>query len=283
MRFLNSSRSTLILGNEVIRANSISREYTERELEENYYLKSAISRGRITPVKASDVPQAPAVKPAPDARYIMEDPREDKPVINPKTKTVEYIVADSDSMDSISMEDSSMVIAKDGSGKPPADTIEDGFDARAMKNASEVIEDQLNKDHENATYDDEENLADSEGDVPESKDADVAMAEDFSQIVKSAGKSGAIVTTAKAAIEDAAAKATSEMNKAVGDADEEPMSVNGSGKVVDLMKQPFFTKKKMIAKETDVNVLNEVHRVASSENLKGLVTQRLAELGKNNG
>jgi hypothetical protein len=276
MRFKNDSKATLILGNDVIRAKSVSRDFTDRELEENYHLKTAIARGRITEFKGAEPkPVAKVV----DTRYIMDDVKADKPVVNPKTKVVVYIMADSAYSDPIHMADNTMVIANDGTGKPPADYIEDGFDARAMKNASEAMEDQMNKEHGESTYDDDDTLADSEGDMPNSVDVDDAMAQDYSQLVKSAGKSGAVVTTAQELVRTGVDQAVNDMNKAASDSDEEPTAVKGSGRVVEIMQQPFFSKKKMVAKETSKDVLNELGRVSNSESIKSLVKQRLAELG----
>lgn len=277
MRYYNDRKSTIILGKEVIRSNSYSRDFSTRDIEDNGELRSAIECGRIKKFEG-EIPKKVETK-AVDSRYILDDARIDRPVVNAKTKTVEYIISDSDSMDSIAMPDNTLMVAKDGSGRKPADTIEDAFDARAMKNASEVIEDQMNKENEDSSFDDEENLSDTEADAMDALDVDEAMAQDFSQIVKKGGKAGAIVVNAKDEIEKGMEEAINEMNKVTAEDDEGPTNVAGTGKLVDIMRQGFNGKKKMIAKESDKSVLLEVAKATNNANLRSLVKQRLAELG----
>jgi hypothetical protein len=201
-------------------------------------------------------------------------------VVDAKTKQVSYIVTDTtDNLDMIHTSDPDMAIAKDPNNQS-VDLIEDAFDATQMKPASQIMEEQLNKDDELSTFDDEETLADQEGEEGGSEDVDDFLRKDAASFIRDNGKAGAKAQTVANMVKDDLEQAVADMNEAVSDvSDDGERMVSGVGKAVDFLKQPFFSKKKIIARETDKAFLGEICAKTNSENIKKLVTQRLTELG----
>lgn len=274
MKYRNTTKTTLLIGPDAVKPGAVTRDYTAREREENRDLLKYIDMGRLVEFKGKVPPPLP---PRPVDFRRDDSQVADKPVVDPKTKTVQYIIASSESSDTIHKPDATMHVAKDPTGAPPVDTIEDAFDAGQMKMASDIIEDQLNKDHESSSFDDE-NMAENEDDLANAPDVDDMMSQDMGMTVRANGKAGARVTNAKVMIQEETSKAVSDMNKLAASNDDEHIGNSGNPRVMEIMRQPFASKKKIIAKETDKSVLGELDRVSNSENLKSLVKQRLAEL-----
>ena len=276
MIYRNTSNS--VLSSTIsIAPHGLTPDLAEADFEKSPQLRHW--RGNGTLVEHKGPAPAAEKKPA-DTRFIVDTPKKDRKVVDANTKQVSYIVTDTtDNMDMIYSDDPQMAIAKDPNNKS-VDYIEDAFDATKMKTASQLMDEQLNTDDAMSTFDDEETLADQEGEETGSEDVDDFMRKEAASFIKPNGKAGAQVVTVANMVKDDLEQAVADMNTAVSDAsDEGEKCVNGSEKAVDFLKQPFFSKKKIIARETDKNFLGEIGSKTNSENIKKLVTQRLTELG----
>lgn len=276
MIYRNTS-GDILSGNPAVAPYGLTSDLTPQDIEESSQLRYFIANGILVEHKG------PAPKPAPkpaDARYIVDTPKKDKPVVNPTTKQVAYIVTDTtDNLDMIHTSDPDMQIAKDPNNQS-VDLIEDAFDASKMKTASQIMEEQLNQDDALSTFDDEETLADQEGEETGSEDVDDFLRKDAASFIKNNGKAGAKTETVANMVKDDLEQAVADMNNAVSNAsDDGETATTGTGKAVDFLKQPFFSKKKIIARETDKAFLGEIGATTNSENIKKLVSQRLSELG----
>ena len=281
MKYYNTTKLRLCVTAETIFPQSTSLEYSEKDIDTDKELRFFIGSGALIPYTGKEK-VANATAPKVDQRYIKDSPKKDVHVKNEKTGEISYIIADSESSDMIYNSDPDMVIAKNSDPDAPApiDYIEDGYDAHAGKPVSQVLEDQLNKDNELSSFDDEDSLADNEGEDSDVEDVDDFMAKEASRFLKANGKAGGKVTTVKAEMGNDMALVIDEMNQAasVGSDDYEDVAASDP-KVVDFLKQPLMAKKKAISKTTDPAFLKEVGKASTSANIKNLVSQRMKELG----
>ena len=278
MRYFNKTTSRLILKRELVEPMTVTQyDYSDEDLKDPDF-SIFVTNGHMRPATEKDIKKTAPVAPK-DPRYILENSKNDKKVVSKKTNEVKYVVAEGDSLDNISMGDDDMVIAKDDENPSP-DTIEQGIGVDADgKTGSDKVEDQLNQDHEDSSFNDDSNLADMEEDLDEVQDVDDAMREDASLFIKANGKMGAKVKSTADYVKEDVAKAVNEMNKSVAESSDDNEAANtGNSKVNELLKKPYAAKKKMISRETDKAFLKEVSGATASKNLKEIVNQRLTEL-----
>ena len=282
MRFKNNTKFILSIGGrDSIKPHGISREFTPKEVENNNELQARLLSKHVSEHTGA-VPEKPK-KPVADIRYEM-----DPSVVNgklvtdkaPGKKPVQYVVADAEGSDGVSMDAEGQVTSFGKDMDKSADFIETGVDAGAFKkNGADAIEKELDKEFKDATFDDEDTLSENESERPPALDADEAISADASQFIQQRGKMGAEATTAKAMVEKAVTSEMSKVNKeAAASLDNGEVATSASGKVTDFLKQPLNAKKFMIAKETDSTFLKEVDSISQSETIKTLVKQRLEEL-----
>lgn len=280
MRFKNKTNCILTIGRRMsLSPHGISGEITDKEFENNDELQSRFANGLVEkyegPVPASHTPQKV------DARYEMDPVIVNGKIVTDKsTKTpIQYVVADSEGVDSVSMDGGDSVHSLGKNYHQSPDFIESGVDASKYKNGAEAMEKELNREFEESTYDDEDTLSENESERGPIEDADDAIARDASQFLQARGKNGAEVTTAKNMIEQSVTSETAKVNKMVSESLENGEAApSASHKVTEFLKQPLNAKKFMIAKETDPNFLSEVNTVSQSDTVKQLVQQRLEEL-----
>lgn len=284
MRYKNTTNFILpIGGRDTLRPHAISREFTPKEIEDNNELQRRKLMGHIVEY-TGPIDEPTPKKKKQDIRYEVDPTMFNGQVITSSAKgakqPVQYVVADSNTADSISIESEGTVssIGKDSSKY--ADYIENGVDASKFKNGADAMEAELTQEFKDSTFDDEETLSENESERPEGLDADEAIASDATEFLQKRGRDGASVTTAKAMIEQAV---TSEMNKVNKDLAQnldqgEVTTQTTTGKVADFLKQPLNAKKFIIAKETDSTFLKEVDTISQSETVKQLVKQRLEEI-----
>lgn len=281
MRFKNNTKFILSIGGrDALQPFGISREFAPKEIEANDELQSRLLAKHISEYTGV-VPEAPT-QAEPDIRY-ERDPQlvQGKLVTDTTTgkKPVQYVVADAEGSDGVSMDAEGQVTSFGKDIHQSADFIEEGVDAGAFKNGADAMESELNKETTDATFDDEDTLSENESERSSIPDADEAIAADASQFVQQRGKMGAETTTARAMIEKSVTSEMNKVNKEIVAGSDDVQNVNSSnGKVVEFMKQPLNAKKFMIAKETDSGFLKEVNTISQSETIKSLVTQRLEEL-----
>ena len=280
MKYYNTSGCRIVLLKESVAPKGVTLfDYEPEDLKKDIDLSNAVSCKAFRPYEEGDKPTVIVKKQ--DIRYIRDDVRADQKIVkHPSNKAVEYIIADSDSSDAIHTSDPDMVIAHDNDN-PSADMIAEPLEANSlMKSGADMMEAQLNQDHENSTFDDSPSLAEHEDDIPDAMDVDDAMSRDASMFVRSNGKAGATVVGAKEIIDGDMSKALRDMNHAVSEtSDEHEINTSAPARTAEFLKQSYAAKKKTIAKETDKAFLAEVSKATSSSNLKDIVKQRLTELG----
>lgn len=286
MRFKNNTKYILSIGKrQSLRPYAVSREFTEKEATENDELQARLLAKHISVYEG---PVEAVQRPAPvDVRYEVDPstPVSGKTVTHEVGKgrpPVQYVVADSEGADGISIDpggDRQVVTSFDKDVKKAADFIEEGVDASKFKNGADAMEHALNKEFEESTYDDEDNLAENESERGPVLDADQAIDEDTTHFIKSNGKHGAKVTTARDMIEKEVATETAKLSQEMSKSLDQGEAVQGgTPKVTEFLKQPLNAKKFMIAKETDPAFLKEIDTLSQSETVKQLVNQRLNEL-----
>jgi hypothetical protein len=281
MRFKNNTRFILSLGpQQSLPPFAISREFSQKEIDNNVELQSRLLNKHISEY-TGEVPKVEKRKES-DIRYEVDPTMTPGKLVNKASsgkKSVQYVVADPEGSDGISMDPEGSVTSLNKDFNRSADYIEEGVDASKFKNGADAMEAELNKEFKESTFDDEDTLSENEGERNPIPDADEAIAADAAQFLKNAGKDGSTVTTAKAMIEKEVTSEMSKINKAVSESMDNGEAVSGAaGKVTDFLKQPLNAKKFMIAKETDASFLKEVDMVSQSETVKQLVKQRLEEI-----
>jgi len=361
MKYKNTQKAIIVIGDrESVQPFGITRDFSPKDIEGLPGIDAAVRRGYLVEYNGKE--EQSEISASPRAAVWQTEMSSGKPVKKklPGGGVVEYVVADAEGCDAVSMSDPDTVTSIEG--KKSSDYIETGVDARQYKHrdASEAFDAEIDKENEDATFDDEETLAENEGDrsnildvdkeisdeaaavlakngkpVPtkevianqvksrlaakkgesrnasdafdaeidkenldasfddedtlaenegehlEIPDADDEIAKDSSQVLVNGGKAGAKLKNVMAVVEESTAKALGELSNATRpDYDEAEMQAGVPGKVVDFLKQNFSSKKWVIAKETDANFLHDVQKVTQSENVRSLVEQRLAELEK---
>ncbi len=282
MRFKNTTGYILPIGRGKVGPYGITPEISKKELETNEELQSRIDNGLLVE-HTGPAPEAPTVR-APEVKFDRdpEFPSAPAKVMKPGAagrKPVEYVVADPDGVDAVSMDSGDSITSFGKEARKSADYIEEGVDARPYMNGADAMEAALNREFEDAVTDDPEMSADGSSSDPDPIDADAAIAADASEFVRTQGKNGGEVTTAKAMIESEISAGMAKVNKTAS-----PMLDNGeasgTGKVAELLKKDFNAKKFMIAKETDATFLKQVGAHTGSDNVRQLIQQRLEELNK---
>lgn len=279
MKFVNTSRCIVTIGNATIYPFTVTRDYSEKELKENDKLNDRIKRGILVEFTGK-IPARPSKVAYGDPRFEVEQTFEEgKKVTQIRNgKPVTYVVADSEGVDGVAMSDDEMHTSSDGRLKTSPDYIETGIDAGKFKNGADAMEAELNKECAESNTDDSDNLAEHESDRGEPMDLDYAEAEDHAQMVRKNGKFGADVTTAKAQIQTEITRGLNEVNKTLSETLDEGEPTDMTGKVADLLSKPYNAKKYMIAKENDKQFLTSVESTTQSEAVKNLVKQRISEL-----
>jgi hypothetical protein len=283
MKFVNTGRCILSIGNATVHPYSVTRDYSPKEIAESNELAGLQSRGVLVEYKGV-MPVPPAKTAAKsDPRYETEETFDEgkkvTKVVNGRPVT--YVVADSEGVDGVSMMDDGMVtsLGKDVYKSP--DFIETGVDAGKFKNGADAIEAELKKEFDESTVDDEDTLAEHESERSDPMDVEFAEAEDHALMVKKNGKMGAELTTAKAMIETDLTKGLNDVAREVSkNLDNGETVSSDKANVSEFLSQPFNAKKYMIAKETDAQLLTDIESTTQSESVKKLVSQRLAELKK---
>jgi hypothetical protein len=283
MRYQNTTKFILpIGGRDTLKPYGISREFTDKQVADNTELQSRLLSGHIVEYKG---PVAAIVAPKKqDIRYEVDPSSVNGKLITGTgagaKKPVQYVVADSEGSDGVSMDTEGSVHSLGKDYKKAPDYIEEGVDARTYKkNGADAMEGELNKEFEESTFDDEDTLSENESERDDAQDADAAIAADATQFLHKQGKDGSQPTTAKALIEKAVTSEMAHLNQATAKSNDAGETAPGAtGKVADFLKQPLNAKKFMIAKETDSTFLKEVDTLSQSETVKQLVKQRLEEI-----
>jgi hypothetical protein len=109
--------------------------------------------------------------------------------------------------------------------------------------------------------------------------AEEADPDEYSTIIKQEGNMGATETTVKEEVFKAQGEATAKLAEAAAQDYDDNEHVSGaSDEIARFLSQPFDAKKWVISKETNQEFLGQVAAVTKSENVKGLVSQRMSEL-----
>lgn len=327
MKFRNTRKAIIVLADrESVPPYGISRDYTEEEIKNNLSLKMAIDKKVFVP----DDGKTPI--PAPDKDRRVAYDREDgiaPTKVNKKVgagKPVEYVVADMEGCDGITTDPDSITSLP---GKRTADHIEEGLSARdynkTNRTPSEALDAEYDKENLDSEFDDEENLAENEGEVTNIGDADADIAADAAemvagrgkvkpvkyvveeetsasinevvaesnlehvgdddiagetaQVLTARGKGGSELRPVTAVVDEKTTQALNEVAQSLKkDTDDNEQVASAPGKVCDFLRQSFSAKKWAIAKETDADFLKEVKSYTSSDNVRSIISQRLAEL-----
>ena len=297
MKFFNPHKKMIIMvGPYAVKPLTITREFTAREVEEDSKLAYALDKKHLI-----EVPKSMLVEPE---KEVVEKKAPEMTVeANPKNKPVQtkdgvsYIMANDES------EAPDMIIANDPNSpdriensqfdtetpdnmaiaqtKESPDYIIDASAGEPDASVSDIIEDQSNKENDDATFDDNVNLADNEEENEGSMDADKAIeADSISHFLKKNGREGSVETTVKVEMtkDMEAAKEVIQTEGSKGLENSEKTN-KGTDEVKDFLQKPFFSKKKIIAGEKNVAFLKEVNAATSADTVKKLIKQRLSELG----
>lgn len=284
MKYKNTQKAIIIIGDrESVMPFGVTRDFSAKDLDSMPGIDAAIRKGYLVEFNGKEEPApAPISKRAASWQTEMSSGTP----VKKKTATgqyVEYVVADSDTNDSVAMSDPDTVTSLPG--QKSSDYIEEGVDARRYKHrsASEAFDAEIDQENADADFDDETNLAENEFERDSIQDVDDDIAKDMSQVfIKNSGsKGGQQPADVMAVVEQSTAHALADVSKATrANFDDAEVQAGAPAKVVDFLKQNFAAKKWAIAKETDASFLNEVSRVTQSENVRSLAEQRLAELPK---
>jgi hypothetical protein len=285
MKYKNTQRAIVIIGDrESVQPYGITRDFSPKDMENLPGIDAAVRKGYLVQYEGKDEPIESSASPR--AATWQTEMSSGTPV---KKKTpggvVEYVVADTEGCDAVSMSDPDTVTSLSGTGEHSTEYIEEGLSAKQYKHrtASEAFDAEIDKENLDADFNDEDTLAETEQERDNILDADEEIAKDTSQVfVKNAGpKGGSQPQGVQAVVEQATSKALSEVSKAnKPDYDEAEVQAGAPAKVVDFLKQNFSAKKWEIAKSSDPEFLREIEKVTQSENIRSLVQQRLAELPK---
>lgn len=289
MKYKNTQKAIIIIGErESVEPYGITRDFSPKDVDNLPGIDAAVRKGYLTPYEGKDEPAPKPVSPR-TAQWHTEMAT-GTPVRKqlPNGNVVEYVVADSDTNDSVSMSDPDSVTSLHGQTSP--DYIEEGVDARQYlkdqagkpaRNASDAFDEELDKENVDADFDDEANLAENEFDRDSIQDVDEEIAKDMSQVfIKNAGgKGGQQPADVRTVVERETSAALDEVSKATRPSyDDAEVQAGAPAKVVDFLKQSFASKKWEISKSTDRPFLEEVSRITQSENVRSLAQQRIAEL-----
>ena len=280
MKFKNESRFVFSVGSETIRPGQITRDFTDKERQENADLIFRIGQGYLVAFDGPEPKLATPVKSNQAPRYEMDETFEKTKEVSQKigNQVVTYVVADAEGSDSVSMTDDNIHHSLGKNVRKSADYIEKGIDASKFKNGADALEAELAREGVESEFTDEDSLSENESEREDILDIDHAEAEDHALMIKSQGKMGAEVTTAKKEIEADLERGLNAVAQEVSKDLENGESISGTGKVVDFLKQPINAKKFIIAKETDKQFLTEVGSATKSEIVKKLINQRVNEL-----
>lgn len=292
---------------------TITREFTQDEIDKSADLRNSIDRGYLIPYDAkvhgpaystNVATKKPAFTTAPDSLG--------GPVVKKKTGTgfVEYISAVDQGVDGVStpgLDDGVIAslpeqksadhietpkiapeiplpddVVKDSAEAPDIDK-EKPHDANPKwKNASEAYEAELKEETtQDLELDDETNLSEQDPERQAAPDADDEISADYTRVFEDKKKQGASLRPVKDVVEEGVAKGVQQINEAVSKASDDSERVAKSGvsrKTVDFLRQNFSQKKWLVGKETDTSWLQEVRGVTQSGNLRSVVEQRLSEL-----
>lgn len=283
MKFKNTQRAIVIIGErESVQPHGVTRDFSDKEIENTPGIDAAIRKGYIVPFEGKEEPVA---APAPHKPVWDTEMSSGTPVTKKIAGggTVEYVVADSDGADSVSMSDPDTVTSLPNNRS--SDYIEEGVDARKFnhRSASEAFDAEIDAENIAADFDDEDTLSENESERDNILDVDEELARDATQVfTKNAGsKGGQQPKDVMAVVEESVSKSLGEVSKASKKSyDDAELQTGAPAKVVDFLKQNFPAKKWVISHETDASFLTEVARVTKSENVRSLAQQRLAELPK---
>ena len=285
MKYKNTQKAIIILGGkESVPPFGITRDYTEDDLKSSHEIRAAIDKKYLIPFDGSVPADTPTIS-SPRAQEWTQAPEstQGKTVKKPTSDgkgIVEYIVAEGEGCDGLGAADG-VVTALPQGGNRSVDHIEHGLDASKYKNASEAMDAEFDKESAEASFDDDDVLAEKEEDRLTIPDADQEIIKDMSQVLVNRGKDGSELKTIPAIIQESTNRAITELEQATRpDYDEGEDTNAANGKIVDFLSQPFSAKKWAVAKEMDSKFLGEIKRVTKSDNLRSLVDQRLSELGK---
>lgn len=297
MKYYNKVNMIVMVGpRESVQPFGVTRDFTEDEAEKIVELRYAIKdRGYLIPWDGeSELPRHTREAP-PVAKYQMQPGKNSGTLVKKESngRVVEYIVADTKGTDHVENAASNPdVISSLPPENRPTEFIEEAVSARDNKgqmktkwvNAADALAAQLKRESDSADseFNDDANLTESD-DRTRSKvlDADAEIRSDYTQVLRKNGTMGASLVTTKELVEEASLKATSTLAEAVKPNVDDGELVDGASKdVAEFLKKNFFGKKWFIAKSSDTKFLSSVLAATQSENLKSLITQRLAELEK---
>lgn len=298
MKFYNKENAYIQIGSrESVPPFGITRDFTEEEIQKIPELRYAIvDRKYLVPHDGKTPPAKTQKIPTKKSQWVTAPDTEGGDVVRKKMatgKVVEYVVADIEGVDDVQNADTASGLVASVKGQKPVDFIEEGVSGReadgsmktSWRNASDIFEEELKKETtDELEVGDEDTLAEGEADRGEIPDADEAINNDYTQVLTDGGRMGATLQTVKEVVEDAAAKAASDIENVVRPDYDDGESVQDDSGVskatAEFLAQPFFSKKWAISKTTDVSFLKEVGDITKSESVKSLVTQRLEEIEK---
>jgi hypothetical protein len=282
MKYKNTQRSIVIIADrESVQPYGITRDFSPKDMDSMPGIEAGIRKGYLIPYEGKDEPIETAVSPR--ASTWETEMSSGKPVQRKMAGggVVEYIVADDDGCDSVAQSDPDTVTSIPGNRS--SDYIETGVSARKFKHrdASAAYDAQIDEENASATFDDEDTLAEGEGERDNILDVDHEIAADATRMLIANGKAGSQLRDVRAIVEESTSKALNDLATATRpDYDDTEVQAGAPAKVVDFLKQNFPAKKWAIAKESDASFLQDIHKVTQSENVRSLVEQRLQELEK---
>lgn len=284
MKYKNKTNSIVIIADrESVQPYSITRDFSAKDIESMPGIEAAVRKGYLEEYNGKE--EAVEKPVSPRAAAWNTEMSSGKPVqkLTAGGQIVEYVVADSDGCDSVSTGETDSVASL--SGTRSSDYIVEGLSAKdynkTHNNASAAFDAEIDRENDEANFDDESTLAESEDDRDNILDVDHEISRDASQILIQNGKAGAQLKDVRAVVEESTAKAIGELDRATRPSyDDAELQAGLPAKVVEFLKQNFSSKKWEISKSQDVNFLRDIEKVTQSENVKSLVSQRLSEIEK---
>ncbi len=260
MKYINNSNYILIAGEITLNPNDVTNDLSEDAVKSNPDLLNYINKGYLKKFTGEKRKLEPKV----DPRRETEKKTQESKVA--KENDVLFVVNDTPFKDL---------------GSPVTNSTDEIFpDVTDVSNKVDKMEELLNMESDD--NDPDTNLADFEERSVEIDEAKDFMESEYSTIISNAKKSGANIITTKSIVNEIE-KATDVIKEEVSKAsDEGEVNIKASQDqdkaMYDFLKKPFFTKKKEISTNTDVDFLKRVREITSSDNLKKIVEHRLREL-----
>jgi hypothetical protein len=282
MKYKNTQRSIVIIADrESVQPYGITRDFSPKDMDSMPGIEAGIRKGYLIPYEGKDEPIESAVSPRASTWDVEMSSGKTTQVKTANGGIVEYITSDSDGCDAVAMSDPDTVTSIPGNRS--SDYIEEGVSAKKYRstNASAAFDREIDAENDAANFDDEDTLAEGEGERDNILDVDHEIAADATRMLIANGKAGSQLRDVRALVEESTSKALGDLAEATRpDYDDTEVQAGAPAKVADFLKQNFPAKKWELSKTTDAEFLENVIKVTNSENIKSLAQQRLSELEK---